>query len=136
MTKAQAHDDPDAVAAQRERIRELEKEVAELRQADGILNARPLPRGTRPEPAALRRVADAHRQFGAKAICRTLPRADTPASASHYAAERRLPTPRSARDTELTEEIRHIRQADYADNRGKDGRHAGLVTISLRTPGP
>ena len=30
MTKAQAHDDPDAVAAQRERIRELEEEVAEL----------------------------------------------------------------------------------------------------------
>ncbi|MER6442357.1 IS3 family transposase [Streptomyces sp. NPDC001185] len=70
---------------------------------------------TRPEAAALIRFIDVHRErFDVEAICRTLTRAGTPASAStYYAVKRRPPCARSVRDAELIQQIRRIHQANH-----------------------
>ena len=117
---------PGATSSEAERIRELERENAELLGPTASSRRRPVfRRGTRPETAALTVFIDTHRdRLGVQAICRTLTWAGIPVAAStYYAAKKRPPSPRTLRDTELTGQIRRIHEANYGVYRARKVWH-------------
>ncbi|TXM97043.1 IS3 family transposase [Methylobacterium sp. WL64] len=103
---------------ERERIKALEREVRELRQANEILrkaSAYFCPGGARPPVQAMIAFIDDHRgAYGVEPICRVLPIA--PSTYHAHVARRadpgRLPA-RSKRDAVLMTEIRRVYEANF-----------------------
>ncbi|HEY0354416.1 MAG TPA: IS3 family transposase, partial [Enterovirga sp.] len=103
---------------ERERIKALEREVRELRQANEILrkaSAYFCPGGARPPVPAMIAFIDDHRAvYGVEPICRVLPIA--PSTYYTHAARRaepdRLPA-RAKRDAALTVEIQRVYEANF-----------------------
>ncbi|WP_459987153.1 IS3 family transposase [Komagataeibacter kakiaceti] len=91
----------------REKIRQLERENRELRQANEILrkaSAYFCPSGTRPHLQAMTRFIEEHRQtYGVGSICRVLSIA--PSAYYAYRARQENPCVRSQKDKELCHEI-------------------------------
>lgn len=79
VSRAEAAADPrkNAALADRERVKDLQREVAELRRANEILrkaSALFCPRGVRPPREVMLSFIDAHRDvYGVEPICRQLP---------------------------------------------------------------
>ncbi|MFT8699404.1 MAG: IS3 family transposase [Acetobacter orientalis] len=110
---------PGPTTAETARIKALEREVRELRQANEILkkaSAYFCTGGARPPVSQMIAFIEAYRaDYGVEPICRVLPIA--PSTFYHQAAIARDPTtasPRARRDRELMEHIRRIWQDDRA----------------------
>ncbi|URI07962.1 IS3 family transposase (plasmid) [Aquincola tertiaricarbonis] len=100
-----------------ERVKELEREVRELRKANEILklaSAFFAPGGARPPPQVLKAFVDRHRQeFGVESICRVLQIA--PSAYWRHASRQRNPALRSRRaqrDACLVLEVQRVWQAN------------------------
>ncbi|MEC9264917.1 MAG: IS3 family transposase [Pseudomonadota bacterium] len=109
---------PGLTSEERDRIKALEREVRELRQANEILrkaSAYFAPGGARPPVQAMMAFIDDHRDvYGVEPICRVLPIA--PSTYHEHAARKRDPSRRPARDrrdAELSEEIRRVFEANF-----------------------
>ncbi|WP_147061306.1 IS3 family transposase [Kozakia baliensis] len=94
----------------REKIRQLERENRELRQANEILrkaSAYFCPGGTRPPVQAMTRFIEEHRQtYGVGSICRVLSIA--PSAYYAYRARQKNPCVRSQKDKERCDDIRRV----------------------------
>ncbi|WP_235946349.1 IS3 family transposase [Metallococcus carri] len=101
----------------RAKIRELEKEVRELRRANAILKSASgfLRGGARPPTATVIDFIDAHRdEHGVEPICTTLSEADCKiAPSTYYAAKSRPPSARAVSDAAVDELITATHQANY-----------------------
>ncbi|WP_375142809.1 IS3 family transposase [Aquincola tertiaricarbonis] len=100
-----------------ERVKELEREVRELRKANEILKLASAffgPGGARPPPQVLKAFVDRHRQeFGVESICRVLQIA--PSAYWRHASRQRNPALRSRRaqrDACLVLEVQRVWQAN------------------------
>ncbi|RIX96850.1 IS3 family transposase [Aureimonas flava] len=104
---------PGPTSEESERIKALEREVRELRQANEILrkaSAYFCPGGTRPPVQAMKAFIDAHRDaYGVEPICRVLPIAPSTyhKHAARQAAPSRLPA-RAKRDAVLKADVRRV----------------------------
>ncbi|MEF2546388.1 IS3 family transposase [Aurantimonas sp. E1-2-R+4] len=105
-------------SAERDRIKALEREVRELRQANEILrkaSAYFCPGGARPPIPTMTAFIDDHRDvYGVEPICRVLPIA--PSTYHEHAARKRDPDRRPARerrDAELCDDIRRVFEANF-----------------------
>ncbi|PVE20236.1 IS3 family transposase [Microvirga sp. KLBC 81] len=105
-------------SAEQERIKALEREVRELRQANEILrkaSAYFCPGGARPPLQAMKAFIDEHREvYGVEPICRVLPIA--PSTYYEHAARKANPDRRPARerrDAALSQEIRRVFAANF-----------------------
>ncbi|HQU90263.1 MAG: IS3 family transposase [Zoogloeaceae bacterium] len=103
--------------ADQKRVKELEREVRELRKANEILKLASAffgPGGARPPIQVLRSFVDAHRDaFGVESICRQLQIA--PSGYRRHAAQQRTPelrSERAKRDEALIPEIERVWQAN------------------------
>ncbi|MCB9547762.1 MAG: IS3 family transposase [Myxococcales bacterium] len=112
----------DSAASEQQRIRELEREVRELRQANEILrkaSAYFAFGGARPPTAMMVSFIDEHRaKFGVEPICRVLPIAPS----TYYEHRRRRREParrphRELRDEQLREDVVRV----WTENRGVYG---------------
>ncbi|HZA92839.1 MAG TPA: IS3 family transposase [Gemmatimonadales bacterium] len=109
---------PGPTSAEQEKIKALEREVRELRQANEILrkaSAYFCPGGARPPLQAMKAFIDEHREvYGVEPICRVLPIA--PSTYYEHAARKADPGRRPARerrDAELCQEIRRVFAANF-----------------------
>nr|WP_262461499.1 IS3 family transposase [Alloalcanivorax balearicus] len=100
-------------SAERERVKELEREVKELRRANEILklaSAFFCPGGARPPIEVIRRFIDEHREtYGVEPLCKVLQIA--PSGYRRYAAQKRNPQllcARAKRDAVLMPEIQRV----------------------------
>jgi hypothetical protein len=112
---------PGLTTDEQARLRELEREVRELRRANAILkSASGFLRGrARPAIPALIDYIDQHRQeFGVEPICRALTDAGAKiAPSTYYAARTRPPSARAVRD----EQLKPLVQKIFDDNLGVYG---------------
>ncbi|WP_394356160.1 IS3 family transposase [Alloalcanivorax balearicus] len=100
-------------SAERERVKELEREVKELRRANEILKLASAffgPGGARPPIEVIRRFIDEHREtYGVEPLCKVLQIA--PSGYRRYAAQKRNPQllcARAKRDAVLMPEIQRV----------------------------
>ncbi|WP_449392354.1 IS3 family transposase [Eoetvoesiella caeni] len=100
-------------SAERERVKELEREVRELRRANEILKLASAffgPGGARPPVEVIRRFIDEHREtYGVEPLCKVLQIA--PSGYRRYAAQQRNPEllcARAKRDAVLMPEIHRV----------------------------
>ncbi|MEC4747011.1 IS3 family transposase [Methylomicrobium sp. Wu6] len=107
-----------SISSEAERIKALEREVRELRQANEILrkaSAYFCPGGARPPIQAMKAFIDDHRDdYGVEPICKVLPIA--PSTYYLHAARKANPEMRSARtrsDEALSQQIRRVWEANF-----------------------
>src|ERR1700680_1551863 len=101
---------PGVTTTERGRIRELEREVRELRRANEILKAASVFFAGGPAPPTVEAVSFTTPNkdpWGVEPICTVLPFAPT----TYYAAISRPPSARTARDEELKPEIQRVWEA-------------------------
>ncbi|WP_242684324.1 IS3 family transposase [Paraburkholderia hospita] len=127
---------PGTSTQEQDRIKELEREVRELRQVNEILrkaSAYFAPGGARPPTEVMITFIDDHRHvYGVEPICRVLPIA--PSTYYKHVARRADPglvPPRARRDRMLKDEIRRVWEENFqvygADKVWKQLRREGIV---------
>lgn len=103
---------PGLSGTERERVKELEREVRELRRANAILTQGSafLRGGARPPRQAMSAFIEEHaKSFGVEPICAVLPIAPS----TYYAARARPASARALRDEQLACEIRRVYEQNY-----------------------
>ncbi|MDO9484347.1 MAG: IS3 family transposase, partial [Hydrogenophaga sp.] len=127
---------PGVTTAEAQRVKELEREVKELRRANEILKLASAffgPGGARPPSEVLNDFVDQHRQaYGVESICKVLQIA--PSGYWRHAAHRRNPQlrcPRAPRDDTLVPHVERVWQANMrvygADKVWKQMNREGVV---------